>query len=737
MDYEEKYAESITYIRAKIDQLLKLMGTLPLRPEELDDHTLIELDPIGIVAQSFSQVLQHLHETNEQLASAKDEIRTILDAINAAVVVIDDQGRVEEYNRLAHTLFFKQLESEQIIGHVAREICTCEEGIGEKVLKSLNLSCETVIDGRDFMVNATHLESKGGAPRRTVLLYTEITAQKQAEESLRLYEKVFDNTAEGILITDGEAKIVETNSAFTRITGYSLADLIGQRPSLLKSGRHDSEFYASHWKSLEESGTWKGEIIDRHKNGSLVPLLQTISKITDWQGQTTNYISILTDITSLKETQTRLDFLAHHDALTELPNRLLFHDRLDHAIERAERNDNKIGLLFIDLDRFKIINDSLGHDVGDTLLQQVARQISSLSRKSDTVARLGGDEFVILIENVTSDTACTTFANKIVHALKQPFDIDEHQLHIGCSIGISIYPDDGEDSVTLIKNADTAMYKVKESGRDGYHKYSSELSESAVERLTIENALRHALERQEFHLHYQPLIDCERQHVFGAEALLRWQCPLLGNVSPMKFIPIAEESSLIIPIGYWVFEESIRQYKSWRDSGIELDYISINVSGAQLYHFNFAETLIALMLKHGLTGDQIQIEITENIMMNDIDTCISILDQLRSEGFRVAIDDFGTGYSSLSYLRRLPIDMLKIDRSFVMHLPDNNNDCMIATAVVSLAKSLKLETVAEGIEDERQLDFLHDIGCNRFQGFHFSRPTDAEAFEQYWHRYAR
>ncbi|GAB4294863.1 MAG: hypothetical protein Kow0096_11290 [Thiohalomonadaceae bacterium] len=728
MDYPAEYGKAIKYIRSKVDQLLQLIGTLPLRPEELDDATLIELDPIGIVTESFAQVLAHLNDTNQQLDVAKQEIRAIFDAMDAAVIVLNADGRVDDCNRLAREWLFQNRPYDELIGQPLAAVCTCSSRVQASLANGLLREHEFQVDGRHLQIVASDIHDAQRNKIKKVYICFDITRQKNTEASLLLYARVFDNTAEGIAITDAQARYLQVNDAFCRITGYSSDELLGNTPKMLQSGRHDEEFYMALRRALDDKGQWQGEILDRAKDGRIIPLLLSISAVYDTDGKLTNYIAIVTDITSLKETQTRLDFLAHHDPLTELPNRLLFTARLEHAIERAARDHGIFGLLFIDLDRFKTINDSLGHQFGDRLLIEVARRLRGLVRKADTIARLGGDEFVVLLEQLHSPGEATRLAHKIVNAMRAPFHLHDSDLHVGCSIGITLYPEDGTDAVTLLKNADAAMYRVKEAGRDGYCKFSPELSEAADEKLILETALRLAIRDGKLELHYQPIIDLHQQRIIAVEALVRWPHAERGMVPPDQFIPLAEETKLILPLGDWVAGEAIAQFMRWRAQGIAPEYISINASGMQLFHPSFADTLFELLREHQMEGRHLQVELTENVLMRDIDSCRHTLDRLRAHGIRIAIDDFGTGYSSLAYLKQLPIDDLKIDRSFVRDIPGDANDCAIAEAIIGMARNLGMETVAEGVETLEQEKFLTHVGCNKVQGYHYARPLTATDF---------
>ncbi|OOG25419.1 PAS domain S-box protein [Thioalkalivibrio denitrificans] len=730
-DYRAEYLRSIAYIRAKVDQMLALIGTLPLRQEELDDNTLIELDPIGIVTESFGQILSHLNDTNRQLDVARQEIRAIFDSMDAGVVVINDDGTIDDCNRQAREWLFSNRDRQELIGAALSQVCPCDEHLRDGVLSGALYEQDMQFGDRYFHIVASDITDAARNGIKKVIICFDITRQKQTESSLTLYGQVFETTAEGIAITDRDMRFVEVNDAYCRITGYPAEELLGKTPRLLRSGHHDGTFYREIREALQSDGHWQGETLDRARDGSLIPLLQSISVVRNEQGEVSHYITLVTDISAMKETQARLDFLAHHDPLTELPNRLLFTARLEHAIDLAARNEERFGVLFIDLDRFKTINDSLGHQLGDRLLIDVAQRLGGLVRKSDTIARLGGDEFVVLLERIHASDQAERLAEKLVDAMRKPFYLDGMELHLGCSIGITMYPEDGRDAVTLLKNADAAMYRVKDSGRDGYCKFSQDLSEAVDERLALENALRHALREEQLELHYQPVIDMEQRRIVAVEALSRWRHPERGLIPPDCFIPIAEDTKLILPLGEWVARKAIGQFRSWRDQGVMLDCVSINTSGIQLFRPGFVEGLLGILKEYGVEGRHLQIELTENVLMQDVEVCRAVLTRLRDEGIRIAIDDFGTGYSSLAYLKQLPIDMLKIDRSFVSDVPDDPNDCAIVEAIVALAYSLDLVTIAEGVETDAQEFFLRQMGCHRLQGYRYSRPIAAGEFADF------
>ena len=723
-----KYQASIQYIRAKVNQLLGVIGTLPLRPEELDDDTLIELDPIGIISDSFKQILEHLNQTNLELKTAQTEIRVILDAIAAAVLVVDGARRIEDLNSKAMNWFFGSEDKEIILGARLMDVCHCDINI-DSLLSDADESAEFVFNNRYYHLVMTRVGNENQDNEKRVLLFFDITEQKQVENDLKLYERVFNNTAEGIIITDSDTRIIGANEAASRITGYPNHELMGLQPSIFTSGLHDEKFYREMWSSLKGYGFWKGEVIDRTKAGGVVPLLQTISAVKNSEGDVVNYISVITDMTSYQEVKSELNYLAHHDVLTSLPNRLLFNERLEQAIAKAQHNDDKVALLFVDLDRFKNINDSLGHVIGDKLLIQVAKRIKSMIRSTDTVSRLGGDEFVVLIQGLNSHVPVEKLAKKVVQNVRLPYQVNEYELHIGCSIGIALYPEDGGTSVELLKNADAAMYKAKEMGRDQYSKFNESISERITQRLQIENKLRSAIKSKQFELHYQPIVDLDSGKVISAEALIRWRDENGDYIFPDRFIPIAEETNLINPIGAWVLDEALRQFSVWKAAGISIEYISVNFSGVQIFSGDFVDEIRASLSRHNLPGEALQVEITENILMSDAEYCATVLGQLRESGIRIAIDDFGTGYSSLAYLKRLPIDYLKIDRSFVNDIPDDANDCAISSAIIKMSDSLGIRVIAEGVENKTQERYLYGIGCNHVQGYYYSRPVPPDVFE--------
>ncbi|MFA5516451.1 MAG: EAL domain-containing protein [Desulfuromonadales bacterium] len=558
-----------------------------------------------------------------------------------------------------------------------------------------------------------------------------LLARKRSERQLRLAAHVFEYSGESILITDKNNKIIEVNPAFVRQTGYALHEVRGEDPHFLSSGRTSTEEYRTMWREIAKNGFWQGELWDRRKDGSIYPKLLTISVVRAASGEIEFHIGNFTDITLRKESEEQIRHMAHHDALTGLPNRLHVQIVLERAIATARREREEVAVMFIDLDRFKIINDTLGHSAGDALLVEVGGRIRSLLRDSDVVARLGGDEFVVVITGEPNFSGAGHLAKRIIAALARPYEVDGHRLHNTASIGIAIFPQDGENVETLMKCADTAMYHAKNEGRSRFHFYTENMNLTAREHLVMENSLHTALQRDEFVVHYQPQADLATGQLVGAEALIRWMHPERGLVSPVEFIPVAEESGLILPIGEWVLRRVCAQIREWREAGLPPIPVAVNLSARQFRQDNLAEHIGGILDEYGLQPAEIELEITESTAMEHADAAAAVLHTLHRAGFGIAIDDFGTGYSSLSYLKRFPVDKLKIDRSFIMDIPADSNDAAIAQAVIQMASGLGLKVIAEGVETEVQRNFLRERGCHFMQGFWYSKPLDAATFSEF------
>ena len=565
----------------------------------------------------------------------------------------------------------------------------------------------------------------------SIWVYADITARKEAEEKLRLSATVLEHIADGVMVVDAKGIIVTVNPAFTQITGYTEAEALGRHSSLNRSARHDAAFYQALWDELIASGFWRGEVWHQRKNGEVYLEWLTISAVRDTRAVTTHYVGVFSDITLIKESQEKLDHMAHHDPLTALPNRLLFHDRLQHALLRAARDQEQLAVLFIDLDRFKNVNDTLGHHVGDELLQKVAGQLSARLREGDTLARLGGDEFIVLLERVDGEYGATQVAEKLMTMFEQPFTVADHELFVTCSVGISLYPDDALDLNMLIRNADVAMYQAKARGRNGYRFYAPSMTGEGVERLRLETFLRRSLEKNEMFLNYQPQVEIDTGRLVGVEALVRWNHPELGLVPPARFIPLAEDSGFINQLGKWVLDEACRQMMRWQAQGLRVPKMAVNLSVKQFERGSIAGMVADILQETGLEPQRLQLEVTESVIMNTGDA-LGFINDLHAIGVGLAIDDFGTGYSSLAYLKQLPVQTLKIDRSFIKDISTDVNDEAIAIAIIQLGKSMQLSVIAEGVETEEQAAFLLRHGCKLAQGYFYSRPVLAQDMLERW-----
>ncbi|MDN5484267.1 MAG: EAL domain-containing protein, partial [Pseudomonas sp.] len=519
---------------------------------------------------------------------------------------------------------------------------------------------------------------------------------KENRERLRQAAAVFDCTREGVLVTDTQGLIVHVNRAFMEITGYQRDDVMGQRPSLFKSGRHSAHFYQQMFQALESTGEWSGEIWNRRKSGEVYPQWQTIRVIHDDQGQVSHYVAVFSDISAMKNSEHELAHLAHHDPLTDLPNRLLFTDRAEQALASAQVHKRGCALLLMDLDHFKIINDSLGHNVGDQLLKLVAERLSGLFGPGVTLARLGGDEFAVLAESCPQVVQAAALAQRMLNAMKDPFIFDGNQLFISASIGISLFPSDALSAEQLLRNADSALFKAKSAGREGYALYTEELTAHAQHRVEIAGELRRALDQHELRVYYQPVHDLHDSRLVGVEALVRWQHPERGLVPPGEFIPIAERTGLIADIDAWVMDQACRQMCQWLADGAPLSFIAINVSSRLFARRELYEQVAQVLHTTGLDPAFLELEVTESAVMDDPEVALEQLHRLRELGLRLAIDDFGTGYSSLLRLKRLPVQKLKIDQGFVAGLPWDEDDAAIVRVVIALAKSMGMQVHAEG-----------------------------------------
>lgn len=548
-------------------------------------------------------------------------------------------------------------------------------------------------------------------------------------ERLRQAAAVFDCTREGVLVTDHRGLIVHVNRAFIEITGYRRDEVIGQQPSLFKSGHHPPGFYQAMFATLEAEGEWSGEIWNRRNTGEIYPQWQTIRVIHDDFGRLSHYVAVFSDISAIKDSESELKHLAHHDPLTDLPNRLLFSDRAEQALASAQTHKRGCALLMLDLDHFKLINDSLGHNVGDRLLKAVATRLQALFGPGITLARLGGDEFAVLAESCPQPAQAAALAQRILDALKEPLLIDGNQLFINASIGISLFPSDALSAEQLLRNADSALFKAKSSGRNGYALYTEELTAHAQQRVEIAFELRRALEQNELRVYYQPVHDLHSSRLIGVEALVRWQHPQRGLVSPAEFIPIAERTGLIADIDAWVMQQACRQMCQWQQSGVVLAFVAVNVSSRLFARRELYQQVAQVLQDTGLDPAYLELEVTESAVMDDPEVALEQMHRLRELGVRLAIDDFGTGYSSLLRLKRLPVQKLKIDQGFVAGLPWDEDDVAIVRVIIALARSMGMQVHAEGIEQIEQATFLLAQECDLGQGYWFGRPVSADRLD--------
>jgi diguanylate cyclase (GGDEF)-like protein/PAS domain S-box-containing protein len=550
--------------------------------------------------------------------------------------------------------------------------------------------------------------------------------QRVAEHQLSLAKAVFSNSVESILVTDANLRIIEVNPAFTRVNGFSREEIIGKNPRVMKSGRHEPEFYEKIWQQIKAKGTWEGEVWNRRKNGEIYPALLSIAAVNDQNGQISNYTGMIFDLSQHKTVEALLNQLRTFDALTALPNRESWLSELDQAVAKAERNNSRFSVLEIDLDRFKLINDSLGHAIGDKVLIESAERIKNTLRKHDIVARPGGNRFSVLLYEIANPQDIGTVCEKLVSAFARPFDLDSVFTHITASIGIAIYPNDGGDAETVMMAAESALYSAKADGRNLYKYYAHEMNEMGNQLFKLERMLRLALERNEFSVAYQPQINAASGQLIGVEALLRWQNPELGNVSPVQFIPVAEETGLIVPIGEWIMRVACRQARAWQtDLGVEIP-VAVNLSARQFRRNDLLASVQTVLDETGLPSRLLELEITEGLLMSDPIGAIDIMRGLHCLGIKTSLDDFGTGYSSLAYLKTFPLNRLKIDRAFVRDLPDNQSDCAISNTIIALGINLNMEVLAEGVETEAQRDFLTASGCHVFQGYLFGKPMPGD-----------
>jgi diguanylate cyclase (GGDEF)-like protein/PAS domain S-box-containing protein len=732
-------ASGVALLLALIGALLSRRLTMPLiqrlEEDERRYRTLFNLSPHGVVMfnpQTMALIAfnpavhkQFGYERDEFAALRVDELdaegtlktdQCVRDIMQSGIGQCDalmraKSGEVRDVHVWAQTM---EYGGQNVIYAIFEDVT--EQRRAEQVLREHRQQLETLVQERTAELSAANEH-----------LQDEIRERSVAEEELKFAGIVYANSIEGVLVTDAQGTILTVNPAFVEITGYGAEETIGKNPRILRSDHQGEEFFHTMWEQLLTLGRWRGEIWNRRLNGEAYLQQTTITMVRDDAGQPKNYVAVFSDITDLRAKEEKIRHQAYHDALTGLPNRLLFQDRLQQAISHASRQHWKVAVMFLDLDRFKIINDTLGHNVGDSLLQSVSERLAQCLRQEDTVSRFGGDEFVILVSEARDRLLIERIAQKITEAFGRPFSIDGHELNITTSIGISVYPDHSADPGVLLKSADTAMYWAKDCGRNNYQLYSHEMNSRGVNRLAMQTALRYALRRGEFELLFQPRIELRTARVIGAEALLRWHHPERGLVLPEEFIGVAEETNLIVPLGDWALRVACEQARIWQDLGFDLR-VSVNISARQFTQPDLLSKIDKILEETGLNGHALELELTESLVMQNAEHTVNTLNALTQRGVGISIDDFGTGYSSLNYLKRFPIDTLKIDSSFIRDIPGDADDAAISTAIINLGHSLRLNVVAEGVETKEQLEFLEAQNCDSIQGYYYYRPLAADEF---------
>ncbi len=686
-------------------------------------------------ADVISQLQIELCETNKgllglavELEQSEEKYSSILKNAAETIFTFTDEGIIETTNPAASVLF--GYEERELLGLNINAIIpkfnqlVPELDLEENISHSMD---DAAIYGIHKKGDAFPIEFTLGRPffaskRQWLVIIRDITERKRAEEDLRLMAKIFHGSTDAIVIADIRGRIIDANEAFTTITGYEKDMILGKHPISLISEKHNDHFHFELRYTLLKTGAWCGEVWTKRKDGEIYPIWLSIYSVKDENNVTTHFVGIFSDITARKESENKLKQLAHYDSLTGLANRTQFIERLKWSIDIAKRDGKKTALMFLDLDRFKLINDTLGHQAGDLLLIEVAQRLTKSVREVDTVSRLAGDEFTIILNSIKSPEDAGFVAKKILDALAVSVLLEGREIFISTSIGIAIYPSDGLDVNHLVKNADTAMYHAKERGRNNFQFFSNKMNQKVQNELEMETNLRQALKNNEFTLNYQPQFDLNSQQMIGLEVLLRWKHPILGFISPALFIPHAEKSDLIITIGEWVLRTACERSMAWQAEGLKPVRISVNLSGMQLKQHNLIDKITQILCETKLPPELLELELTEGVLMDNAEMTINTLNKLKEMGIRLSIDDFGTGYSSLSYLKRFPIDTLKIDQSFVKDIVTDNDDNAIASTIIAMAHNLRLKVIAEGVETKEQLDILYEKKCDEVQGYYFSRP---------------
>ncbi|MEG6507304.1 sensor domain-containing protein [Nitratidesulfovibrio sp. 1201_IL3209] len=735
------------------------VAKLPLPPEVAGPGAILGL-AFDVTAVVQTEIEEEVRQRTAELAESTARFRALFELAPDAVYVRGQGGRILDCNRAAERLSGYPRETlltrrtadllpEDVEVRIDHLLSGCppetagipgapSDGAGpiggfcptggfcmEGVCRTARGTHEAEVSVEPLPLSLAPGQDGG---RSALVVVHDISGRRAAERQARLFERVFRNALEGICITDPEGTIMAVNPAFTTITGYPAEEAVGHTPRILKSHHHDDAFYEDMWRALVEDGRWEDEIWNRRKNGEVYPEWLSISAIPGPTGRTEYYVAVFHDITELKAKESQIQHQAHHDALTGLPNRALLRDRLGMAINGARREGRKVAVLSVDLDNFKQVNDSLGHMVGDIYLQQAAEQMRQMVRPQDTLARVGGDEFVVVLQDVENERDAAQVAERLLARFTDPVRVQEHELFVGASVGIALFPDDGDDPDTLVRNADIAMSRAKEQGKRRYHLFTPAMNERAVRRLSLEGDLHRALAAGDITAHYQPRVDLHTGLITGMEALARWTRADGSQEHPAEFIPLAESTGLIVPLGEHMLRLACAKTRALCDAGHTDLHVAVNLSPHQFRHPNLVGMVADVLAETGLPPYLLELEITESTIVTDVDHAIRKLNQLAEMGIALSVDDFGTGYSSLYQLKNLPLTSLKIDRSFIRDIPDDPNDAAIAATIITMADRLGLRVIAEGVETPEQLNFLLLEGCHEVQGFLFSRPLPPDGF---------
>lgn len=724
---------------------------------ELRMQTLTQLDGQADQVLYIAKDMTGQLDSSESLRDSERRYRLLAENMRDVVLILDDEmqpsyispsvQQVTGYNPdwlLRNGLYRLMAEPEQLSG-LRRRLAELRSQLAHPqkraALRHEHAQQRYLFDCLCRDGSVLHIElrtslmwSSVGRFEGVLCICRDISQQRRTEQELRMAATVFDNSSAAILVADPLGNIVQVNEAFSRISGYPGQEVLNRHATLLAADRNEAEQLAELLERLEQPGRWEGELTLRRRSGESFSAWLGITAVADASGALANYVCFFSDMSERKASELHIHRLAYYDALTLLPNRALFQERLQQALQSASLQQQWVVLMFLDLDRFKPINDSLGHAAGDLLLKDVALRLSACVQPDDTVARMGGDEFTLVLSPVAHEEAARQrameVARRILACLAHPFIIHGREFFISASIGIALSPRDGNHPSLLMKNADTAMYHAKDQGKDNFQFYQASMNATTLQRLELESELRHAIEEGQFRLFYQPQLDARDNRLTGLEALLRWQHPRRGLVAPGEFIPVLEELGLVVQVGEWVLAEACRQIRAWQQQGLEVPQVSVNLSARQFADGMLGTRIADILSSTGLSPSCLVLELTESILMQDVTAAMQVLGVLKQMGLSIAVDDFGTGYSSLNYLKQFPINVLKIDRSFVDGLPDGEQDAQIARAIIAMANSLNLSVIAEGVETPEQLAFLREHGCHEVQGYLLSRPLDAQAMEE-------